>query len=999
MSQPIEASQRANSRRSIGLRTLLFLYSAVLVGLATLGALGVVIAYRHRAEEDTSRLVLRAAMSRAEWEARGALGGAEEFLLLMRDWVDSGFVAASDVDALEPLLAPMLAPPNVFGGVHVVAGDVEVRMSPQLEGWNSSVVARTDGAVEPPWLTEALMLCRARDDDNLTGNPDVAWMPPEDGAETGPFMMVAMAFGQAPQEVCVAIALSLPKLADVFVGLLPTPAGVTAVITDSGRVLGLTGFRYVTAAAGARGGVRAVQESGNPGLARAYERWSSNKGEGVFDIVVNEQVVWASFRELMLGKNGKIVVGAVAPREDVTLLMRQTEQDVVLMGFWGLAGAALLAWSAGTLLRRPLLVLADHLGRRDVVEGGQRYWPRTRVTEMRNLMEAVDALSRTIDSRPPLRPGLTPAAATRTDTGVPQAQLQALFVARKELRETRALAVELQRGLRASEGQTQEMARHAEEQRGRLRALSQSEAFLKGDLAGMAALFAAAAAPSLGAARASLWKCEEDGVFLCLDRFDVAEGKHSAGAMLSRAEHRELMDAMALDPAVGIADLSAARWMQRLSGALGASPAPSAILACPVRSSRGIVAMTLFEHTGGVRAWSADEENQAIVLTQLLTPLFQETALEVSEPGPAEIAGAALRETQALWLLNADGKVTWVSERMLEWTDKEETDAIGCVLFELLDGMEARPLKEAWQSLRAGAPHARIEAGLEYPDRTARQLRVDLAAVRGTDGAFRGAAGLAVDVTNIRDAETAARDAEAHCRALLDHVPAVLWTADATGYLTYVNEAVRRVYGYTPAALIGKSFAALSSGECGPADVARIVGLVESGSGARWYAEHQKGDGTPVEVLITMQALRDGLGEPAGAAGTVVAVDELSHLEDAGHLLRFLGGRDEYIVLGVDRNGMILWLSVSPELQERYENDLRGMMGQSLLFYFRSQRIEEQIETFGRAVESHTVVRTVFAAQYAGGSYEQEATYIPLPEEGETAVVLIFIRDVTASTS
>lgn len=999
MSQYTEVSRRVNGRRTVGLRTLLFVYGAVLIGLATLGALGVVIAYRHRAEEDTSRLVLRAALSKAEWETRNALGHVEDFLLIARDLFRDGLADTANPEALAPIMTPLLARQHVFGTVRVAASGSLIEMTPSANGWVSSGARPMDGAGEPGWFTAAAALCRARDDDNMTGEPDIAWLPPADNAEAIPSMTVTMAFGETAQEVCIAIEVSLQRLADVFVGQLPTPEGVTAVVADSGHVLGLTGFRYGANQDGKASGAILVGDAGNADLARTYEYWSSNKGDGVFEMNVDGDVVWASYRELALGKSGKIVVGAVAPREDVTLLMRRTEEDVVLIGLWGLAAAAVLAWLVGAVLRRPLLVLADHLSRRDVIETGEPYWPRTRVTEMRDLMEAVNALSQAVGTRTPARPVSSGTPVSGTEAAVPQAQLQALYAARKELRDTKAHALELQRGVRAIQEQARETARRAEEQRERLRALGRADAFRRGDLAGMLPLFTEAAAASLAAARASVWRCEEDGVFLCLDRFDVAEGRHSAGAMLSRAEQRELVDAMELDPAVGLADVSAERWMQRFAGALGTSPAADAVLACAIRGAQGIAAMILFEHTGGARAWSPDEENQAIIMTQLLTPLFQKTAPESVEPRPSELAAAALGGLQALWLLNADGKVTWASGTILEWAGRTGDQAVGCRLVEFLEGMDAALLQEAWRALRNGAPHARIEGALDRPDSATRHLRVDLAALRRADGAFQGAAGLATDITQQRESEMAARNAEAAGRALLRQLPAVVWTADASGRLTYINAAAGHLYGHAPETLIGKSFDVFGVGAAKQADVARITGIGSADLPVRWFSAHQRADGTGFDVQITARVLRDEAGKQLGAAGFIMPVDETAHLENAGHLLQFLRGRDEYIILGVDRGGNILWLSVSPELQERYENDLRDMTGQTLLHYFRSQRIEEQNETFRCAVESHSVTRSVFAAQFAGGSYEQEAVYVPLPEEGETNLVLIFIRDVTASAA
>ena len=65
---------------------------------------------------------------------------------------------------------------------------------------------------------------------------------------------------------------------------------------------------------------------------------------------------------------------------------------------------------------------------------------------------------------------------------------------------------------------------------------------------------------------------------------------------------------------------------------------------------------------------------------------------------------------------------------------------------------------------------------------------------RMPDGATDGAVITFVDVTSLRRAEQARRASEASYRRVVDLVPSMLWAADASGTVTYMNE---RWYAYT----------------------------------------------------------------------------------------------------------------------------------------------------------------------------------------------------------
>jgi PAS domain S-box-containing protein len=85
--------------------------------------------------------------------------------------------------------------------------------------------------------------------------------------------------------------------------------------------------------------------------------------------------------------------------------------------------------------------------------------------------------------------------------------------------------------------------------------------------------------------------------------------------------------------------------------------------------------------------------------------------------------------------------------------------------------------------------------------------------LRDAAGPIRGTVGIAVDITEVRQADQALRDSEARLRQVIDLVPHFIFAKDEEGRFLLVNRAVAEAYGTTVDRLIGRTDADFARSE------------------------------------------------------------------------------------------------------------------------------------------------------------------------------------------
>src|ERR1043166_522952 len=90
------------------------------------------------------------------------------------------------------------------------------------------------------------------------------------------------------------------------------------------------------------------------------------------------------------------------------------------------------------------------------------------------------------------------------------------------------------------------------------------------------------------------------------------------------------------------------------------------------------------------------------------------------------------------------------------------------------------------------------EVMIERPDGSRMIALVNIEPLRDAKGAIIGAINCFQDISDRKRAEAALQESERHSRALLDALPAAVYTTDAEGRITFFNEAAAALWGCRP---------------------------------------------------------------------------------------------------------------------------------------------------------------------------------------------------------
>ncbi|MEG4317685.1 MULTISPECIES: PAS domain S-box protein [unclassified Microcoleus] len=138
-----------------------------------------------------------------------------------------------------------------------------------------------------------------------------------------------------------------------------------------------------------------------------------------------------------------------------------------------------------------------------------------------------------------------------------------------------------------------------------------------------------------------------------------------------------------------------------------------------------------------------------------------------------------------------------------------------------------------------------------------------------------------MDITPRKLAEIALAESEEKYRHLVETSQDIIWSCDAQGHLTFVNQAVKQIYGYDPEEMLGYSF----SDFLAPAQIDRNRELQQhllTGDAVFQYESIVLGkDGRQIDVNTKAIARLDGAGNITGTTGTASDITERKKAEIA----------------------------------------------------------------------------------------------------------------------
>lgn len=136
-------------------------------------------------------------------------------------------------------------------------------------------------------------------------------------------------------------------------------------------------------------------------------------------------------------------------------------------------------------------------------------------------------------------------------------------------------------------------------------------------------------------------------------------------------------------------------------------------------------------------------------------------------------------------------------------------------------------------------------------------------------------------------AEEALRDSEEKYRSLVETSQDLIWSVDAEGRWTFINQAAKRILGYEPDEMLGRPFKEFEP----PEQVERDLEVFEQIKAGQPYfsyeTTHLRKDGSPVILSFNAVALQNSQGEVIGTTGTAADITERKRAEQALRLTQY----------------------------------------------------------------------------------------------------------------
>ena len=175
--------------------------------------------------------------------------------------------------------------------------------------------------------------------------------------------------------------------------------------------------------------------------------------------------------------------------------------------------------------------------------------------------------------------------------------------------------------------------------------------------------------------------------------------------------------------------------------------------------------------------------------------------------------------------------------------------------------------------LTTGHPEQVIEL-VPTPDGTAREWLVMKFRIGGSDGP-KMLGGVAIDVSEQRDAERALKNSERYFRELFDEAPVSYHELDLDGRITRINATEVQMLGYSAEEMVGRPISDFI--------VRPIGGLAvvpeEEGSQGSLERIFSRKDGRKVPVLMRQTLMTDGAGKVCGMRATLQDISALKRKE------------------------------------------------------------------------------------------------------------------------
>jgi len=269
--------------------------------------------------------------------------------------------------------------------------------------------------------------------------------------------------------------------------------------------------------------------------------------------------------------------------------------------------------------------------------------------------------------------------------------------------------------------------------------------------------------------------------------------------------------------------------------------------------------------------------------------ILEGTVIDITD---RKLAENALRESEERYRLlvermreglvqaDNDGVLQFVNDRFCEMVGYSREELIGLQGDLLLAYPEDIAMMREKTRLRQRHVADQYEIRVRRKDGTVVWLEIGGAPVTDAAGNLVGSIGVHNDVTERRMAEGALRESEARYRLMAENSTDMISRTSNQGIILYASDACRRLVGYEPSELVGRSFYDFIF-EVDREEVRYLSSLIHESGPTTFAYRVEKKDGSLVWFETTSRSVRDALtGKIREIVGVSRDVTERKRVEE-----------------------------------------------------------------------------------------------------------------------
>ena len=320
-------------------------------------------------------------------------------------------------------------------------------------------------------------------------------------------------------------------------------------------------------------------------------------------------------------------------------------------------------------------------------------------------------------------------------------------------------------------------------------------------------------------------------------------------------------------------------------------------LVVPLLQGQHLWGLLCIHQCGQPREWQEDEiefarqvgDHLAVAIYQAELHLQTQRQIAEIESGQQKLRDSERKYHQILDSI-ADMVLVKGPESKIVWANQAFRDYYG-MTEEELQGIIDAPFAEPDNTLQYVKDDAFVfETGqtlqiAEEPatryDSEVRLFSTVKTPIRNEDGFVTMTVGVSRDMTERKAVEEAVKASESKYRSLVETSQDMIWSVDATGRYTFVNPAVKYIYGYEPAEMLDRSFSDFVTPEQAEKDLA-VFARIQTGESVFQHETTQIAkDGSIKHLMFNAIALYDETGNVLGTTGTATDITDRKLAEAA----------------------------------------------------------------------------------------------------------------------